>query len=199
MANEKRWLKSYDEGVPHSLKPYPKMTLVDYLDKAAKERPDDSMLIFKKRKISYAEVNKLSDEFAAALVSLGVKKGDRVALVMPNCPQAIICRWGSWKVGAILVHLNPVYTESEMQHALKDCGAETVVVLTPFYQNIKKLQPRTNVKNIIATSIKEYLPPVLKVLFTLLKEKKEGHYVEIEKGDLWMQDHDSQECWRQEA
>jgi long-chain acyl-CoA synthetase len=171
LANEKRWLKSYDEGVPHSLKPYPKMTLVDYVDKAAKERPDDSMLIFKKRKISYAEVNKLSDEFAAALVSLGVKKGDRVALVMPNCPQAIICRWGSWKVGAILVHLNPVYTESEMQHALKDCGAETVVVLTPFYQNIKKLQPRTSVKNIIATSIKEYLAA----------------------------GPDGQECWRQEA
>ena len=188
MANEKRWLKSYDEGVSPSLKPYPKLTLVDYVDKAAKERPDDSMLIFKKRKISYAEVNKLSDEFAAALVSLGVKKGDRVALVMPNCPQAIICRWGSWKVGAILVHLNPVYTESEMQHALKDCGAETVVVLTPFYQNIKKLQPRTSVKNIIATSIKEYLPSVLKVLFTLLKEKKEGHYIEIEKGDLWLQE-----------
>ena len=82
MADEKRWLKSYDEGVPPSLKPYPKMTLVDYVDKAAKERPDDSMLLFKKRKISYAEVNKLSDEFAAALVSLGVKKGDRVALVM---------------------------------------------------------------------------------------------------------------------
>ncbi len=188
MANEKRWLKSYDEGVPPSLKPYPKMTLVDYVDKAAKERPDDSMLIFKKRKMSYAEVNKLSDEFAAALVSLGVEKGDRVALVMPNCPQAIICRWGSWKAGAILVHLNPVYTESEMQHALKDCGAETVVVLTPFYQNIKKLQPRTSVKNVIATSIKEYLPSVLKVLFTLLKEKKEGHYIEIEKGDFWLQD-----------
>ncbi len=185
---EYRWLKNYDAYVPHSLEPYPQKTLIDYVDEAAKERPDESMLIFKNRKISYAEVNTLSDQFAAALVSLGVKKGDRVALVMPNCPQAIICRWGSWKVGAILVHLNPVYTESEMQHAFKDCGAETVVVLTPFYQNIKKLQPRTGIKNIIATSIKEYLPTLLKVLFTLLKEKKEGHYIEIEKGDLWLQD-----------
>jgi long-chain acyl-CoA synthetase len=185
---EYRWLKNYDKGVPASLKPYPEVTLVDLVDKAAKERPDEAMLIFKKRNISYAELNKLSDEFAAALVGLGVKKGDRVALVMPNCPQAIICRWGSWKVGAILVHLNPVYTESEMQHALSDCGAETVVVLTPFYQNIKKLQPKTKVKNIIATNIKEYLPPLLKILFTLAKEKKEGHYVEIEKGDYWFQD-----------
>jgi long-chain acyl-CoA synthetase len=188
LSNEKRWLKSYDEGVPHSLKPYPELTLIDYVDKAAKERPGDAMLIFKKRNISYTELNRLSDEFAAALVSLGVKKGDRVALVMPNCPQAIICRWGAWKVGAILVHLNPVYTDAEMEHALKDCGAETVVVLTPFYQNIKKLQTKTAVKNIIATNIKEYLPPVLKVLFTLAKEKKEGHYVVIEPSDHWMQD-----------
>jgi long-chain acyl-CoA synthetase len=188
LAQEKRWLKSYDEAVPHSLQPYPQLTLVDYVDKAAKERPNADMLIFKKRHMSYAEVNRLSDEFAAALASLGVKKGDRVALVMPNCPQAIIGRWGAWKLGAILVHLNPVYTEAEMEHALTDCGAETVIVLTPFYQNIKKLQPKTRVKNIIATNIKEYLPPVLKVLFTLVKEKKEGHYVVIEKSDYWMQD-----------
>ncbi|MEW6184324.1 MAG: long-chain fatty acid--CoA ligase [Thermodesulfobacteriota bacterium] len=188
MADEKRWLKSYDEGVPHSLQPYPEMTLVDYVDQAVRENPGADMLIFKKRRMSYAEVNKLSDEFAAALLALGVKKGDRVALVMPNCPQAIICRWGSWKVGAILVHLNPVYTEAEMEHALKDCGAETAVVLTPFYQGIKKLQGRTMLKTIIATGIKEYLPSLLKVLFTLLKEKKEGHYVVIEKGDLWLQD-----------
>ncbi|MBN1376276.1 MAG: long-chain fatty acid--CoA ligase [Dehalococcoidia bacterium] len=164
------------------------MTLVDYVDKAEKEKPKGDMLIFKKRHMSYAEVNKLSDEFAAALVSLGVKKGDRVALVMANCPQAIICRWGAWKVGAILVHLNPVYTDAEMEHALKDCSAETVVVLTPFYQNIKKLQSRTSIKNIIATNIKEYLPPILKILFTLAKEKKEGHYVVIEKEDIWLQD-----------
>jgi long-chain acyl-CoA synthetase len=188
MAEEKRWLKSYDEGVPHSLKPYPDLTLVDYVDKAVLENPQADMLIFKKRHMSYAEVNKLSDEFAAALAALGVKKGDRVALVMPNCPQAIICRWGSWKVGAILVHLNPVYTEVEMEHALKDCGAETAVVLTSFYREIKKMQGKTAVKNIIATSIKEYLPPLLKVLFTLLKEKKEGHFVVIEKEDFWLQD-----------
>jgi long-chain acyl-CoA synthetase len=188
MADEKRWLKSYDEGVPHSLQPYPEMTLVDYVDKAARENPAADMLIFKKRHMSYAEVNKLSDEFAAALHGLGIKKGDRVALVMPNCPQAIICRWGAWKVGAILVHLNPVYTEAEMEHALTDCGAETAVVLTPFYQGIKKLQSRTRVKTIIATNIKEYLPSLLRVLFTLLKEKKEGHLVKIEKDDLWLQD-----------
>jgi len=185
---EYRWLKNYDPGVPHTLEPYPQKTLVDYVDEAAKERPDATMLIFKKRKMSYAEVQKLSDEFAAALAANGVKKGDRVAIIMPNCPQAIICRWGAWKAGAILVHLNPMYTESELEHALKDSSAGTVVVLTAFYNQFKKVQPRTGVKFVIATNIKEYLPSVLKVLFTLVKEKKEGHYIELQSGDCWMQD-----------
>ena len=185
---EYRWLKNYDPGVPKTLEPYPQKTLVDYVDEAAKLHPDYPMLLFKKRKISYAEVQKWSDEFAAALVAKGVKKGDRVALIMPNCPQCIICRWGAWKAGAILVHLNPMYTESEMEHALKDCGAETVVVLTMFYHQFKKIQPRTNVKLVIATSIKDYLSPLLNVLFTLVKEKKEGHFVELEKGDYWLLD-----------
>ncbi|MGA2159205.1 MAG: long-chain fatty acid--CoA ligase [Dehalococcoidia bacterium] len=185
---EYRWFKNYDAGVPHSLEPYPQKTLVDYVDEAAKEHPDSTFLHFKKRKMSYAEVNKLSDEFAAALAAKNVKKGDRVAILMPNCPQAIICRWGAWKAGAILVHINPMYTEAELEHALEDCIAETVVVLTPFYNILKKVQPRTCVKNVIATNIKEYLPPVLKVLFTLAMEKKQGHRIELQAGDYWLQD-----------
>ena len=185
---EYRWLKNYDPGVPHSLEPYPQKTLIDYVDEAVKEHPDYPMLLFKKRKMSYAEVQKLSDELAAALLAKGVKKGDRVALLMPNCPQAIICRWGAWKAGAILVHLNPTYTDSELEHALNDCGAETVVVLTMFYNQFKKLQARTRVKLVIATSIKDYLPPLLKVLFTLVKEKKEGHYIDLQQGDYWLLD-----------
>lgn len=134
---EYRWLKNYDPGVPHSLEPYPQKTLLDYVDESTKEHPDYPMLLFKGRKISYAEVQKISDEFAATLVAKGVKKGDRVALIMPNCPQAIICRWGTWKAGGVLVHVNPTYTESELEHALVDCGAETVVVLTAFYDQFR--------------------------------------------------------------
>jgi long-chain acyl-CoA synthetase len=186
--SDERWLNNYDKGVPKTLVPYPQKTLVDYVDEAVKEHPDYPMVLFKKRKMSYAEIQKLTDEFAAALAAKGVKKGDRVALIMPNVPQAIICRWGAWKIGAILVHLNPTYTESELEHALKDCGAETVVVMTMFYNQFKKLQPRTNVKLVIATNIKDYLPPLLKVLFTLAKEKKDGHRIELQAGDFWMTD-----------
>jgi long-chain acyl-CoA synthetase len=186
--SDKRWLNNYDKGVPKTLEPYPQKTLVDYVDEAVKEHPGYPMVLFKKRKMSYAEIQKLTDEFAAALAAKGVKKGDRVALIMPNVPQAIICRWGAWKIGAILVHLNPTYTDPELEHALKDCGAETVVVMTMFYNQFKKLQPRTRVKLVIATNIKDYLPPLLKVLFTLAKEKKDGHRIELQAGDFWLTD-----------
>jgi len=186
--SDKRWLNHYDKGVPKTLEPYPQKTLVDYVDEAVKEHPDYPMVLFKKRKMSYAEIQKLTDEFAAALAAKGVKKGDRVALIMPNVPQAIICRWGAWKVGAILVHLNPTYTESELEHALNDCGAETVVVMTMFYDQFKKLQPRTKVKLVIATNIKDYLSPLLKVLFTLAMEKKGGHRIVLQSGDFWLTD-----------
>lgn len=186
--SDKRWLNHYDKGVPKTLEPYPQKTLVDYVDEAVKEHPDYPMVLFKKRKMSYAEIQKLTDEFAAALAAKGVKKGDRVALIMPNVPQAIICRWGAWKIGAILVHLNPTYTESELEHALNDCGAETVVVMTMFYDQFKKLQPRTKVKLVIATNIKDYLSPLLKVLFTLAMEKKGGHRIVLQSGDFWLTD-----------
>ncbi len=152
------------------------------------EHPDYPMLLFKKNKLSYGEVQKLSDEFAAALVELGVKKGDRVALIMPNCPQCMIGRFGAWKVGAVLAHLNPVYTEPELEHALKDCGASTAVVMTPFYNQLKKVQPRTAVKTVIATSIKEYLPAEIKPLFEQFVEKQQGHFIELQAGDFWLQD-----------
>ncbi|HEY6707714.1 MAG TPA: AMP-binding protein, partial [Actinomycetota bacterium] len=125
---------------------------------------------------------------AAALAGLGVAKGDRVAVLLPNCPQFLICELGAWKAGAILVPLNPIYTEQELEGALARTGAETIVVLTPFYGRVKAAQPRTALRRVIATNIKEYLPPVLRVLFTLAKERKDGHRVSLQEGDLWLGD-----------
>jgi len=87
-----------------------------------------------------------------------------------------------------VVAVNPTYTDREVEHALDSTGAQTVVVLTPFYERVKRVQGRARVTRIIATSIKEYLPPALRVLFTLFKEKKEGHRVSLQQGDMWLQD-----------
>ena len=186
--SEKPWLKSYDEGVPHTLKPYPRKTLLDVVSDTAHERPNHPALLFKGAQVSYAQLERESDAFAAALVAQGVAKGDRVALLLPNCPQALIAQFGVWKAGAIVAPLNPLYTERELEHALNECGAETAVVLTPFYTKLKALQPRTPLQRVIATNIKEYLPPLLRLLFTLFKEKKEGHRITLQPGDLWLGD-----------
>jgi long-chain acyl-CoA synthetase len=119
---------------------------------------------------------------------MGVRKGDRVALLLPNCPQFMIAELGAWKAGAIVAPLNPIYTARELEGPLAQTGAETIVVLSAFYPRVKQAQPGSRLRRVIVTSIKEYLPPVLGVLFTLFKEKKEGHRVAIEPGDLWMRD-----------
>jgi long-chain acyl-CoA synthetase len=182
------WLKHYDEGVPYTLKPYPELTLIDVVADSAAQRPDHPALIFKGRTISYAELEQLSNAFAAALVKLGVKKGDRVALLLPNTPQLVLALLGAWKAGAIACPENPLYTEDELAFSLKECGAETVLVMTRFYAKVKSIERRTKVRTVIATNIKEYLPPALRLLFTLFREKKEGDRIAPERGDLWLAD-----------
>ncbi|MBT4513191.1 MAG: long-chain fatty acid--CoA ligase [Chloroflexi bacterium] len=184
----KPWFEHYDEGVPHTLQPYPQSTLLTVVNETARQLPNHTALLFKGARLSYSELEQLSNSFAAALVSHGIKKGDRVALLMPNCPQSIIGQLGTWKAGAIAVPINPLYTEYELQHALTECGAEAILVLTPFYDKIKSIQPQTSLRLVIATNIKEYLPPHLRPLFSLFKEKKEGHRIKLKRGDLWLND-----------
>jgi len=187
MAN-KPWLAKYDADVPQSLQPYPDKTLLDYLSALARDHASKPALLFKGAEVSYARLQRESDAFAAALVALGVNKGDRVALVLPNCPQFFVAEVGAWKAGAVVCPVNPTYTERELEHALKANGAATVVTLTPFYDRVKDVQPRTAVRNVIPTSIKDYLPPVLRILFTLFKEKSGGHRIRIRQGDRWFLD-----------
>ena len=183
-----QWLVHYDQGVPETLGPYPGRTLLDDLAEAVAQRPEAPALLFKGRTISHGELDRRSDAFAAALAGLGVAKGDRVALLLPNCPQFLICELGAWKAGAVVHPLNPIYTEQELEGALRRTRAETIVVLTPFYGRVKAVQPRTALRRVVSTNVKEYLPPLLRVLFTLARERKDGHRVRIADGDLWLGD-----------
>jgi len=184
----KPWLKHYDTGVPHTLKPYPERTLMDIVRESISLRPKDPVLFFQGNTISYTTLEEQSNALAVALVSLGIQKGDRVALLLPNSPQMVISEFGIWKAGGIVVPMNPTYTAHELEFAMNECGAETVIVLTPFYGKVKSIQSRTPVKKVVATNIKEYLSPLLQFLFTLLKEKKEGHRINLQPGDLWLKD-----------
>ena len=184
----KPWLNHYDPEVPHSLEPYPNLTLIDVIAENARRRPSHPALLFKGSQLTYAELDKLSNGFASSLVALGVEKGDRVAILLPNCPQFLVAQFGAWKAGAIVAPLNPLYTERELEHALRDCGAKIAVVLTSFYEKVRSLRSGVGLQIIIATNIKEFLPSVTRWLFTLFIEKKQGHRVSIDSGDLWLSD-----------
>ena len=182
------WFKSYDEGVPRTLEPYPNVTLFDILADTIKQRPNNMMMWFKGNSISYAQFTEYVDTLARALAGIGVKRGDCVVLMMPNCPQAIISQFAVWKVGGIAVPINPRYSESDLLYALKYCSAKIAIVLTPFYELVKKVQKQTDLKTVIVTTVKEYLSPFMGMMFTLLKEKKAGHRIELRQGDLWWKD-----------
>ncbi len=183
----KPWLAHYDSDVRPSLSPYPDKTLLDFLDALVRQNSGATALLFKGSTVSYGQLDRESTAFAAALWELGVRKGDRVAILLPNCPQFFVAEFGAWKAGAVVVAVNPTYSEREMEQVLDSTRAETIVTLTPFYNRLKAVQGRTSVKRIIATSIKEYLPIALRVLFTLFKEAKEGHRITIAEGDFWLQ------------
>jgi len=184
----KPWLAHYDSTMPKTIGTYPDKTLVDLVSERARSNPDATAVIFKGKKFSFGDIDRASDAFARGLRELGVKEGDRVALVLPNAPQFVIAELAVWKLGAMIAPQNPIYNERELQESLAATSPETIIVLTPFYERVKTIQANTSLKRVIATNIKEYLPGVLRVLFTLVKEKKEGHRIELRQGDYWFQD-----------
>lgn len=183
-----RWLEHYDAEVPATLEPYPNRTLLDYLTEAAAEHPDRTALLFNGGKVSYGQLEQLSDALGAGLVELDVRPGDRVALCLPNCPQFLIAEFGVWKAGAISCPFNPTYSDREMEEALAATGAETLIVLNRFYERLKAIQSRTSLRRVIPTNIKEYLPTALRLAYTFLKEKDEGERIEVHEGDVSLAD-----------
>jgi len=184
--SEKPWLEHYDQGVPKTFKPYPEITLIDTLRDIVRQKPKFPVLLFKGAPMCAMDLEQISNAMGAALIAKGVKKGDRIALVLPNSPQSFIGMFGIWKAGGIAVPINPLYTESELEFALQECGATGAIVLSSFYNKFKSIQSKTKVGFVIATNIKEYLPPVLRLLFTLVKEKKEGYRITLQAGDIWL-------------
>ena len=182
--SEHPWLAHYDAGVPASLEPYPERTLLDYVADGVRERPSHPVALFKGRAFTLGELRATSDAFAVALASMGVKRGDRVAAMLPNCPQFFIAELAAWKLGAIFAPLNPIYTEEELVGPLNTIGARVVVTLSTFYERLKKIQRQTPVTRVVTTNIKEWFPPLLSAVFTLFAEKKGGHRVALRNGDL---------------
>ncbi len=186
---DRPWVEHYDKGVPATIE-YPQAPLFHFLDDSARKYPDRACTIFKGAVVSYKEMNDITDHLAAALVDMGVKKGDRVGIFMPNSPQFVMAYYAILKAGGVVVATNPLYTAPEIEHQASDAGIEVMFVMTNFYKTIKAAQPKTRIKKLIVTNLKEALPPLLRLLFTLAKEKKGGFRIEggLAEGEVWMQD-----------
>ncbi|NOR89038.1 MAG: AMP-binding protein, partial [Anaerolineales bacterium] len=184
---ERPWFKHYESEVPKSIE-YPEVPLYHFIENAAVRYPDQACAIFKGSEITYAEMDEIINRLAGALAAMGVKKGTPVGIFMPNSPQFVMAFYAILKAGGIVVATNPLYTAREIEHQMKDSGTEIMLVMSNFYSMIKEVQPKTPIKKLIVTNIKEYLPGMLRFLFTLTKEKKGGHRVELGEGDYWLQD-----------
>ncbi len=165
-AASRPWVHHYEQGVPPSLD-IPDHPLTWLLDTTASKYPSHTAFIYYGTKLSYASFSSLANRFATALLRLGIQKGDRVAIALPNIPQYPIAYYGALRAGAVVVPTNPLYTEREMQHQLADSGARVLVMLDMFYPVVRAIRDKTALEHILLTSPADYLPLLLHSLYPL--------------------------------
>ncbi len=162
---DKVWLSHYQSGIPHSIEPLKYTTLVDLLNNSCKKYSEKTAFIHMNFELSYQQFEYLVDQFAAYLQHLGLKKGDRVAIMLPNTLQYPIALFGILKAGLIVVNTNPLYTPPEVAHQLKDAGAKAIIVLENFANTLEKALPNLpDLNHIIITNVGDTFPWVKKHL-----------------------------------
>jgi long-chain acyl-CoA synthetase len=173
------WLGAYDPGVPAEID-LPDDPLHAALSATAIRFPARPAIRFFGRSITYRELDAAANRFANALLALGVSKGDRVALLMPNCPQMVIAYYGALRAGAVVVPTSPLYVEAELEHQLADAEASVVVCLSSLFGKVQAVRPHLpTLQHVIVTNIKDYFPTSLRLLFSISKERKDGHHVDL--------------------
>ena len=180
MKNEPAWFSHWPTGVPKHIT-YPKTPLQKILTKTAANYPKKNAITYNEREISYSQLETLSNKFANSMIKLGVNKGDRVALFLPNIPQFIISYFGALKAGAVVTAISPLHREREVEYQLADSDAETIVTLDSTLPIIKNVKHKTQLRNVITTNLQDYNPqpatstPTLNTLSfkTLIEESSE--------------------------
>ncbi|MCG6981073.1 MAG: long-chain fatty acid--CoA ligase [Deltaproteobacteria bacterium] len=177
---EKTWHQFYDEGVPHDIDP-PQDPLFVCLERSAQAFPQMTATEFIGARLTYQQLADQVKRFAASLSQLGVEPGDRVAIMLPNCPQTIITYYATLRIGGVVVMTNPMYVERELGHQLRDAGAKVLVGLDHLYPRIDRAWKDTAVEQLVITSIRDYLPFPLNFLYPL-KAKKQNLNMKVPYG-----------------
>jgi long-chain acyl-CoA synthetase len=181
MTDHRPWFATYPSGAPHSLEPYPNLSVFGMLAASARAYPGAPALAWFGRKISYAALLREVERCSAALAGLGVGRGDRVALIMPNCPQYVIAFYATARLGAVVVGNNPLYTAREMEVQLRDCAPSVVVVLDLLYSDFANVFETVGMRHVVVARLNDYMSFPKKQLAPALKFKK----VQREQGKPW--------------
>ncbi|MEO8476013.1 MAG: long-chain fatty acid--CoA ligase [Actinomycetota bacterium] len=167
MTEERPWHATYPPDIPASLAPYPRESVFALLENAAARFPDRPALAFFGRHLTYAWLLQEVERFSAVLAGLGVRPGDRVGLILPNCPEYVIAWYACMRIGAIAVGNNPLYTERELEHQITDSGARVMVVLDQVYLRFGRIRDAAGVQEVIAVRLNHYMKAPIKWLAPL--------------------------------
>lgn len=177
--NEMPWKELYPTQIPTTLT-YDDKPIHTYLKDSALKFPSNVAIHFMGKELSYQETYESALKFAHYLRELGLEKGERVSIVLPNCPQSVIAFFGTLMAGGVVVQTNPTYTERELEYQLKDSGTKFVVAMDILFPRVKNVAPRTDVQHIIVTAIKDYLPFPKNLIYPFIQKRQYGISVKVE-------------------
>ncbi|MGW8424407.1 long-chain-fatty-acid--CoA ligase [Peribacillus simplex] len=178
MSN-KPWQAIYPEQIPAVLS-YEDKPLYSFLKESAEEFPDKVSIHFQGKELTFREVHESALKFAAYLKSIGLQKGERVAVMLPNCPQGVIGFFGILMAGGVVVQTNPTYTERELEYQMKDSGAKIILAMDILFPRVAAVASRTDIEHIIVTAIKEYLPFPKNLIYPFIQKKQYGIVINVE-------------------
>ncbi|HEY2803033.1 MAG TPA: AMP-binding protein, partial [Actinomycetota bacterium] len=175
MTDHRPWLASYPDDVPHTLEPYPSASVFSMLERSASVWPENTAIAFLGKHLTYRELLREVERFSAVLASLGVGRGDRVGLLLPNSPQYVIAYYATVRLGAVIVGNNPLYTRRELSHQLADAGIKVMVVLDQLYPAFAETREEVAVPQVVVTKLTHYLPFPLNRLAPLKFRREAKH------------------------
>ncbi|OIJ10998.1 long-chain fatty acid--CoA ligase [Anaerobacillus arseniciselenatis] len=181
LLSKNPWINHYPTEIPTSIN-YEERTLQSYLKEASEKHPKKAALHFLGKELTYQQLYSSALKFANQLTTLGVKKGDRVAIMVANTPQSVISYYGALMAGAIVVQTNPLYVERELEHQMVDSGAKVIICLDLLYQRVKKVWPKTSLEHVIVTGIKDYLPFPKNLIYPFIQKKNTGITIDVDYG-----------------
>lgn len=177
----KPWQDLYPAVIPRTLE-YDEKPLYEYLRESAAQYAEKSAVHFMGKEMKYREVYESAQKFAAYLQEIGLEKGDRAAIMLPNLPQAVVAYYGILLAGGTVVPTNPTYTERELEYQMKDSGTKIIITLDILFPRVSAVAPRTDIKQIIVTAIKEALPFPKNLVYPYIQKKEYGIVVKVDHG-----------------